>query len=174
MIITTPVTDYIPASILTTRGDIAVRGISIPQRLATTFAGYMLMCQGAGGLPIYGQYHLDYTGIHVGASSRGADGDEVISGLDFEPSVAIFLGVSPAGIDLNWCVGYDDGTVHKCISVEQDGTRVTIQPNQSLYIYKDVGNYIKGTITAKDSTSVTITWVRAGASSISYNYLFLP
>ncbi|MBA7579401.1 hypothetical protein ES708_21271 [subsurface metagenome] len=53
MRISTPITDYVRRSILTTTGDFVVRGAAIPERLASGAAGTYLQGKGAGVLPAY-------------------------------------------------------------------------------------------------------------------------
>ena len=52
-----PVANAIEKSILTTQGDIVVRGATDPQRLAAGAANTVLTAQGAGALPIYEDPH---------------------------------------------------------------------------------------------------------------------
>lgn len=196
MIITAPVTDYIPASVLTTQGDILRRGITVPERLEKGGVIAQLVSTPTGGTPVWNslealvsKYYkgggvgaiasfqdvaLRDTGIEIGQSSRGTSGDEVISGLSFEPSIAFFLAVDGAGTVINWSSGFDDGTTHHSIVLEQNGGRLTLQNSHSIYIFLDNDNWIRGLISAKDSTSVTITWTILGARTALYIYLFLP
>ena len=53
MRITAPVTDYIRQSILTTKGDLVVRGVAIPERLVADVAGTVLASIGPGFKPAY-------------------------------------------------------------------------------------------------------------------------
>jgi len=47
------ISDYIRRSILTTQGDLVVRGAAVPERLAAGAAGTLLTGQGAGAIPSY-------------------------------------------------------------------------------------------------------------------------
>jgi len=47
------ISDYIRRSILTTQGDLVVRGAALPERLAAGAAGTYLMGQGVGVIPAY-------------------------------------------------------------------------------------------------------------------------
>ena len=53
MRITSPVTDYIRASVLTTQGDLVVRGAAVPERKASGAWGKVLTSIGAGGIPTW-------------------------------------------------------------------------------------------------------------------------
>lgn len=53
MRITAPVTDYIRESVLTTQGDLVVRGAALVERLAAAATGKVLTAQGVGAKPIY-------------------------------------------------------------------------------------------------------------------------
>ena len=53
MKITAPVTDYIRASIMTVKGDLAVRGAAAPERLAVGLEGRVLTAKGAVPFPFW-------------------------------------------------------------------------------------------------------------------------
>lgn len=53
------ISDYIRRSILTTKGDLVVRGDAQPERLAAGAANTFLMGQGAGSLPAYSAIPVD-------------------------------------------------------------------------------------------------------------------
>jgi hypothetical protein len=56
MKILNPVSDYIQRSILTTKGDMVVRGDAIPERLAAAAIPNFLCAKGAGAIPAWEQY----------------------------------------------------------------------------------------------------------------------
>jgi hypothetical protein len=148
-----PVTDYIPASILTTLNDIVVRGAADPERKA--------------GL-------LRAIGIKIGHLTRNAAGDQVVSGVGFNPSVVIFLAADDTTTNKNWSVGFDDGTTADNICGSYNGTRVEYSTFGGVHIRRDATNYLYGSISAKGADGFTITWTINGACTLDFIYLALP
>jgi len=108
-----PVTDYIPASLLTTNGDLLRMASGSLGRLPAGSAGQVIISSGPGinlGLTalhgtlnkyfkgqniglnsIFERLALRDTGIHIGRGTRNIGGDQVIAGVGFESSIIIFL-----------------------------------------------------------------------------------
>ena len=115
MRVSAPVTDYIRASTMNTQGDLAVRGAMAPQRLAAGALDTYLKAQGAGVIPIYEALALRDTGVDIAIDSRNAAGNQVITGVGFQASVIILLGVEGGVAHNSFSAGFDDGTTHYCI-----------------------------------------------------------
>ncbi len=196
MIITAPVTDYIPASILTTQGDIVQRGAAQPQRLAAgvfgigyrsggigalvgqlQLAGAMntyLKGTGLGANPNYRVLALRDTGIHIGTNTRNVAGNQVITGVGFESSVIIFVAVDSVTSNQNWSIGFDNEAVHQSTYRAYNGTAITSNTTNSLTIVRDISNMLLGLLSAIGADGFTITWTLTGACSLKYMYLCLP
>ena len=58
---------------------------------------------------------LGKSGVHIGSNTRSTDGDQVITGVGFKPSVIIFLAVDSTGINKNWSVGFNNKSIAACI-----------------------------------------------------------
>ena len=142
MIITTPVTDYIPASILTNLNDIVLRGAADPER--------------AAGL-------LRAIGTHIGYDTRSAgSGDQVITGVGYNASVVVFLAHGKMGVNEQFSIGFDDGTTHECIFKSWTGL-IVHSATKSLFVWTaDTPDNHQGYISAKDGDGFTITWVKNG------------
>ena len=196
MIITAPVTDYIPASILTTQGDMVVRGAANPGRMASAAMWQILRSRGVGVTPNWaflegaansylktqglGTSHavsplaLRDTGVFIGDTMRNTGGDQVITGIGFESSVIIFFAGDAAGGVHNQSWGFDNGTQHACIYSAENGTLFARTASHSISIWNAVGNRIRGLVSAIGADGFTITWTLDGARSASFIYLCLP
>jgi len=196
MIITTPVTDYIPASMLTNDGDMVVRKLGVVERLAKNVQLTFLRSsagdtypnwggitgdidnyfkgQGGAAWPIFETLALRDTGIHIGNSTRNSAGDQVISGVGFELSVVIFIAMDVASGNRNFSWGFDNGTLAMCIAQSEDDTDSMLMNTHSINIHRDISNTIIGVLSAITANSFTITWSLAGACAVDFIYLCLP
>ncbi len=191
-----PVTDYIPASILTTRGDIIQRGAAQPERLPAGVFGMGYRSSGIGALlanlqlagadgtylkgtgmganPNYRSLALRDTGVYIGWHTHSAGGADVITGVGFQASAVIFIVVDAVASNNNWSIGFDNGAVAIAMGRTSNGTLTTRYQNKSIYIFRDGGNYLEGVITAIGSDGFTITWSLAGACNVYCHYICLP
>lgn len=174
MIITAPVTDYIRASILTTNGDMVLRGAAIPGRLASGAADLFLKAQGAGVIPVWETIALSDTGVHIGNAVRNTAGAQVITGVGFTSSIVIFFAVDGSGGQENLSNGADDGTVHNCVYYHSDGTAVSLSSTHSIHIEQGGGNSIIGLVSAIGGDGFTLTWTLAGVQATKFVYICLP
>lgn len=153
MRIIAPVTDYIPASLLTTLNDIVVRGAAAPERQP--------------GL-------LRAIGIHIGNNVRNAGGAQIIGGVGFPSSAIIVLAVDATALNPNWSVGFSDGTDHRCIFLRLNGTSIGSGNANIAWIERPAGVFLTGVISAIGADGFTITWTIAGGINIQFVYLCLP
>ncbi len=196
MIITAPITDYIPASILTTEGDMVVRRAVNIERLGRVASSAVLRSSivadypnwttlegilnsyakgtGAGSFPLFSALALRDTGIHIGTGTRNAAGDQVIAGVGFESSVIIFLATDNTGANMNWSIGFDNGTIHRVLFQGTNGTVITINSSYSMYIDRGGGNRLMADISVIGADGFTLTWVLFGACAVDFIYLCLP
>lgn len=152
MQITAPVTDYIPASLLTALGDIVIRGAANPERLAS----------------------VDWRGVHIALGTRSTAGVQVITGVGFRPSIIILISTSQSDIKKNFSIGFDNGTVHMCMYRHDNDTLQNIKSDVSMYVREDISNILSGTVTDLSADGFSITFVLVGAVLSEYIYLCLP
>jgi len=208
------ITDYIAKSLLTTRGDMLIRGVSIPERLASTFSNGWLRCNGAaqepnwsrdlggatthgdliirgadvcerlaavavgqvlksagiGAIPAWSKPSISDLGFKIGYFTRDPSGDEVVTGLGFLPKLVIFFCVDTVTtyIDLSW--GFDDGTIHMCSQLYNNGLASTIDLTDSIHVQHDGSTHMIGRITARVADGFTVTFTRTGVINIKCLY----
>jgi len=104
------ITDYIMKSILTTHGDMVLRGASIPERLVAVALGQVLKSGGVGAKPAWGVPSIGDMNMTFGTYTRNAAGDEVISGLGYIPKLVVFLAGDQDTSNASNSIGIDDGT----------------------------------------------------------------
>ncbi len=126
-------------------------------------------------------------GIKVGSFNKSilpATTTNVITGLGFEPESLIIMmtGVvagsenAPQGEDVLQCVGFSDGTNHRCVFGGSEDGQLTSDtnrykdPDQVLALYDLADNLIcEGTV-AFDSDGFTITWTTNDANAYVIKY----
>lgn len=188
------ITDYIRRSLLTTAGDLIVRGAAEPERLAGGAAGTVLVGQGAGVkpqyagiyggvteylkgsgaglLPDYGDMALRDTGIDIGNHEWTTGGDVTVT-CGFEPSLVIILFHGSAGV-LEFSIGFDDGTSHQCIYISYGGTLSGHDFSNAGKIYHDATNLLTLNVTAKGATGYVLTATKTGTTQGFGVYCALP
>jgi len=159
--------------LLTTKGDLAVRGVTDAERLAAGVLDTYFKGQGAENLPIYEKLALRDTGIKIGANSRDALGDQIITGVDFESSVVIFLAITTDGGNA-LSIGFDDGTEHRCLDIKKDFAEIEILTMKSIATIPTAAAIMTGYIAAIGSDGFTITWTRVGNMTTNFIYLCFP
>lgn len=117
---------------------------------------------------------LGLAGIHIGNNTRAAAGNQVITGVGFEPSVIIFLASEGDTPSNRGSVGYDDGTNRGVLLITTLAGFTIMQTTQSVWIIIDITNSLKGLVSAKGSDGFTITWVIDGTCDIDFSYLCFP
>lgn len=173
MRIIAPVTDYIPASILTTKGDIPVRGDAIPERLAAGALNYLLHGQGAGAVPSYDEGLLRATGVKIDKDYYAATGTYAWTGVGFKPSLIAFLAVQGLANYDHFSVGFDSLTEHGCIYLDQSGQYI-YSNSYSIVLVKDGSNGITGVVTALGSDGFSVTFAETGTMRANFVYICFP
>jgi len=190
-----PVTDYIPASMLTTVGDMVVRGAVAPERLAKAVDSSNLISGGGPSNPtwslythVLNQYYKSREGVqfpafsalalrdggfHIGDDWRDSPGDQVITGVGFETSLVIFLAMATGG-GIDFSIGFDTGTIRCLYAQRQLGATATMTDNHSISLEIAGGNWIRGLITAVGADGFTITWTENGVADVTFYYICLP
>ena len=98
----------------------------------------------------------------------------MISGVGFQSSVIIFIANDVQFDKRNMSWGFDDGTNHFCLYIEQNMTSQQSTLTYSIYNRRIGANYIRGQITTIGSNGFTITWSISGVSECEFIYLCLP
>lgn len=105
-----------------------------------------------------------------------ATGTTLIGGLTFEPSMVILV-AEDATLD-SFSIGMDDGSDHHCIATYPNGSNITQTTHSSSYsIYlRDIGEtaVLQSYVSAKNSTSLTITSAVTGTISAEVKLLIFP
>jgi len=174
MKLTAPVTDYIRASVLTTHGDIVERGAADPERLAAAAEDLYFKAQGAGATPIYEALHLIDTGVHQDDNTKSSAGEEVITGVGFQPSVVIFFASDSPSANMNRSWGFGSLAHSGCIRCYDGQSNNGYQASRCIYIRRDVNNHIECYLSAVGADGFTLTWSLTGACTARYIFLALP
>lgn len=197
MRVSAPVTDYIRASIINTKGDLVVRGDLVPELLRTGtvntfFRGKgaaelpayenlgegldtYLKAQGVGVDPIFEKLALRDTGVFIGSASRATAGDQTIAGVGYDPSAVIFFAYDSGGSRIEHSIGVDNGTVHYA-HFNQDGVQIMlISANFSIQVRTAAGSYYTGYISSTNSDGFVIAWTKVGTPNvINIAFICLP
>lgn len=181
------ITDFIRKSILTTQGDMPVRGAAIPERLAAGAAHTVLTGQGAGLKPAFNfiegdagkilmgkgggvasafePFRLDNGGFKGGVYIQDASGDVVFNAVGFEPSLIVFFAADVTLTNQNWSIIFWCPLAEGGIINSDQGTRTAVEGVQNIKIHRGAGNYLYGAVSATDSSGFTVTHTLVGVCS---------
>jgi len=109
--------------------------------------------------------------VAIGYGSRNAGGDQTISGLGFRPKIVLFISLATGGTNQVHSIGFDDAVTHYSISLMGNTVDAFRSLLQSLWLQKDISNYIGGHITAMTNDGFTINWGLTGAVTVDFIYL---
>ncbi len=152
---------------------IANENVTLAKIARSTLDTY-LKAQGAAD-PIFEKLALKDTGIKIGNNARTTSGDQVITGVGFQPSVIIFMGYDNSpNTAMNWSIGFDTLTERRSLYQYEMGTMLGSLGTRSLYIRKAAANNIYGLLSEMGADGFTITWTLTGTCSCSYMYVALP
>lgn len=165
------ISDLIRRSILTTKGDLAVRGDSQPERLAGGLLKTFLAGQGASQIPAYEGHKMSDHDMDAAAFFRDTAGDEVISGMLFRPSLLFFFARCDVSTNRNWSAGIDNGEAKIALINYEAGSKIFTSSIHSIHINKSVGNKIYGYITAFHNDGFTVTFTEDGSSCANVVWL---
>ena len=154
----------------TTRGDLLVKGASVIERLAAVAATQYLKSAGTSTNPAYSKLALRDTGVKVVQQSIdiGFSGYIGITGVGFQPSVAIILGEYD---EKQLSIGFDAISTRGAIRIF-GGTELTVNGSSSRSIYFSGGPQCSFSSFNDDGgvIDVPISSVRVA----TLNILFLP
>ena len=155
----------------TTQGDLLVKGASAIERLAAVAATQYLKSTGVGAKPAYGKLALRDTGVKVVQQSidAGVSGDITITGVGFQPSVAIILGVCDS---VQLSIGFDAISTQGAVLV-YGGTslNIFINASRSIFLSSDGAG---GSFSSFNSDGGVITVPSSYAKALHLIILFLP
>ncbi len=117
---------------------------------------------------------LGRSGVHIGSNTRSTDGDQVIIGVGFKPSIVIFHAADDVASNQNWSVGFDDGNVAKCVQNRYNNTETVRLEFNSIGITRTSVNWILGLITTLGADGFTVLWSTQGTSIVNFTYLCIP
>lgn len=196
MRIVVPLTDYIPASIMTEDGDMVSRRDGIAAREQCYGYGYVKQSLGAdtnlGNLMLAGLNNLYFkgsgaaafaafsglalrdTGVHIGNNTRNVGGNQVIAGVGFESSAIIFLAADDVPANMNWSVGFSNGDNDMCLQFYTTGTDVAIDNAFCMHIDRAGANALFSVVSAIGADGFTLDWTLLGACVLDFTYICLP
>ena len=161
--------------ILTTKGDLPIRGTTDAERLVAGALDTYFKGQGAGALPIYEKLTLRDTGIKIDSLDRSVAGNQVITGVGFKPSIIFITGGGWDYVGPEITIGFDDSVTHLCMYKNYLGNSFIRHTSYSVYLQTDATNILAGAVSALSTDGFTITWTLTGAARVSrFIYLALP
>ncbi|MBA7707217.1 hypothetical protein ES703_116086 [subsurface metagenome] len=156
------ITDYITQSLLTTQGDMVVRGAAIPKRLAAVAEGQVLKSAGVGAKPAWGVPRLGDMNFTSGVITRSTSGDTVVSGLGFQPAFVIFLAIDDNAADINFSIGIDYLSARIAIRLGINVADIHHYTDRSIEVYRTPLHNITGLISAIGGDGFTATFTLTG------------
>lgn len=167
------ITDYIQRSILTTLGDLVVRGVALPERLPGVAVGQVLKSGGVGALPAWGRPAISESGFAIGNGSRNSTGADIITGCGFQPKIILVFGNDAAVGAQGLSVGVEIAGYRHCIALGEGAIGSFLSTVTVLYIRFDAGNHITASVSAYSSDGFTLSFVLTGARTAEYVWLAL-
>lgn len=154
------ITDYIRRSILTTRGDLVVRGVALPERLAAGLLNTVLKGRGAGVLPAYLTPSIADIPQDIVVFADRHSGDLVTTALSFAPKLLFIIGRDNTATNMNWSLGWENSSQAFWFTVYNDGSLQSFAIDYSLHVRRNAANRGYGHVTAWTSNGFTIglTW----------------
>lgn len=159
------ISDFIRRSVLTTQGDLVVRGATRPERLAAGILNRVLTAQGAGAIPVWQVAGGGGGAMEMGNFSRSTAGSTVVTGCGFRPAWVAFFAVTPVANEKNFSVGFDYLTKAMCLRNFDGVSHISAHDDRSVTIRRISNNYIMGHITAFSGDGFTITFTKLGTAT---------
>ena len=105
-------------------------------------------------------------GIKLGTFTRNtadANGDQVVSGVEFKPSHVVFLANVDGSGEVS--IGFGDGTLNYAIASQYASTAGdwTPTPTKCIELWQTAAILYRGALTALGADGFTITWTKTGA-----------
>jgi hypothetical protein len=115
--------------------------------------------------------HMLAQRVKIGTFLANAGGSQSITGVGFKPNVLIFFATDGVGIGTATSFGFDDGTSH-CVTYYKGGLGAGFyRSTESIYIFVDASNIIKGYVSSMDADGFTLTWTLTGGATARVVYL---
>lgn len=157
--------------VFTTQGDTLYEGAAGPARLAAVAAGSYLRSTGVGANPEWSKTKLSDLGFYIGSDTNNAADDQVITGVGFQPSLVIFMAADDTATNLNWSIGFDNGTSKMCGYLRLNGTEWLVATDRSIEIRRGASDVLFGSISALGADGFTINWTLVGTCVLDFAYL---
>lgn len=116
---------------------------------------------------------LDISNFKLGSASRDASGEQVISGLGFEPKVVIFIAIGGGSTYRSWSIGFTDGISRRCLRQWGETLDGEMTASHCLHCGLTVYDRMYDSAVSMDADGFTITWVLAGTYTINFEWLAL-
>jgi len=171
----------IESSLLTTQGDLLIRGASALERLGIGTSGYYLKSQGAGANPIWaavtgGSGLLTKAGSFTRLMST-ASGNVSYTGVGFQPKLVLFFPAGATSTKSMIGFGWDNGSARKFLSIyEGAAPAASLINDQAFHIVHDDGSNIYesyATVASLDSDGFTLAWTRSSSVSQTETIYYL-
>ena len=170
-----PVTDYIRRSLISTVGDLVVRGAAVPERLPAGADNLYFKAAGAGILPLYEALRLDDVGVHISNDTRTTTGNQIISGVGYKASVIIFFACNDEPTLQEFSCGFGTETANMCMYYSESDSEMRLDLINALHVESVDPGRLVGKITDIDANGFTINWSGLPAlPSVIFIYLCLP
>lgn len=157
------ITDYIRRSILTTRGDLVVRGVALPERLAAGVLNSVLKGQGAGVIPAYlipsmadiPQDQISFMNVTVGNLTTSA--------LTFAPKLLYIIARDDVAANINYSLSIVTSSICHLFRLRDDGIAQGFHISQCIAVRRNALNQVVGVVSnwASNGFTITLTWTGA-------------
>ncbi|NIQ91314.1 MAG: hypothetical protein GWN93_20820 [Deltaproteobacteria bacterium] len=164
------ITDYIARSTLTTKGDLVVRGDSLPERLAAGTLGRFLQANGSGQKPSWQKVSISDFDIAHDTILRSTGGVENVNGLGFDAKLVLLLARTFTGGGPEISIGWINTLGQSCVTQEVGGTTSQIGTSNCIRNYIDASNYMLG-VGSLVTGGFSINFTLVGTATTRFNYL---
>ena len=163
------ISDYIQRSILTTQGDLAVRGGVMPQRLPAGLLNTVLKGQGAGALPAYLTPSIADIPYDKVEFLNVSSGNLTTSALSFAPKLLHIIARDDSSTNVNWSQVVASESLYHGLMMFTDGVGQNMVNTVALYIYRSAGNSVTGVVSnwASNGFTITMTWSGTVATDVT-------
>jgi len=155
----------------TNEGDLIVRDTDFCVRLAAVALGQVLKSAGVATKPAWGVPSLADFQMASGGFIRNTAGNEVISGLGFQPGLVFLFTADQTSNVKNFSIGIDNGTVHVCYFMGDDGAFNAAGDAYSIYIRRSVSDTLYALISVLGGDGFTLLFTENGSCSCSVKWL---
>ena len=120
---------------------------------------------------LYIEGGLGIKNVYVGYTTREALGDQVISGLGFQPSVVVIFAKAIGGTHQILSQGWADGTRHGCVALRGDQVDTVSFNDRLAYCHISGSGYLSAVLKSFDADGFTLTWSGVLPANVIFTYL---